>query len=165
MGGEKLPLREEVGAKEERRLEGEELRRRGVQAMEVSEVVCSLEIFVTKCLATKMLWRKQKNSHAERAPSGNFFAAARLEAHKVSSRHSTAPPMATIVDYSWTLSAQFFLKKIKLFKTFFFSLWDSKLVVLVTNFYPLLSKQFLVLNLNLHFLVGIANFMHFLPIS
>ena len=46
--GEGLPLLEEVGAKEERRLEGEELKRRGamveesnesgVQAMEVSEV-------------------------------------------------------------------------------------------------------------------------------
>ena len=48
VGGEGLPLLGEVGAKEEMRIEGEELRRRramveesnesGVQAMEVSEV-------------------------------------------------------------------------------------------------------------------------------
>ena len=35
----------------------EESKESRIQVTEVSEVACSLEIFVTKCLATKMLWR------------------------------------------------------------------------------------------------------------
>ena len=83
MGGEELPLLGEVEAKEERRLEGEELRRKGamaeksnktrVQAMEVSKVACSLEIFVTKCILPKMLWRKQKKFLCRKAPAQEFL--------------------------------------------------------------------------------------------
>ena len=53
----------------------------GIQAMEVSEVVRSFKVFVTKCLATKMLWKKQKIFPHKEAPAREFFCICPTRGH------------------------------------------------------------------------------------